>query len=381
MNILMNILMCSQAPLQKTFGGSKPLLELAEELERLNWKCKLLCPDDFSKCADPNETHLHYAANLRGYLREHASKYDIVDVDYLYLPYAREEFAQNVLLVARSVLLVHHFKHVQIPAPSTLRHRVRSLLKGSADRSVIMQRIHQAQITLEQADLVNVSNDDDKTELERHGISGAKIVVLPFGISRDRRVLFDAVASKPPVSPVIAFVGTFDYRKGAVEFPLIVQQVLDQVPQARFKMMGCLGMFPTERDILACFPVGVRDRMDIVPRFAPNELPSLLAGCSLGIFPSYIEGFGFGVLEMLAASLPVIAYDTPGPPMMLTRDYLVPRGDYTQLSAKAVELLGDADKLHAARVWAKKQSQQFNWHEIAAQTSDIYQQRLQAKRS
>ena len=38
---------------------------------------------------------------------------------------------------------------------------------------------------------------------------------------------------------------------------------------------------------------------------------------SAGAFPSHCEGFPFGVLEMLAAGLPVVAYRAPGAPMMI----------------------------------------------------------------
>ena len=72
------------------------------------------------------------------------------------------------------------------------------------------------------------------------------------------------------------------------------------------------------------FPKKLRGYIEVIPQFHPDELPILLSSCSLGIFPSYLEGFAFGVLEMLAAALPVIAYDTPGAPMMVPEQYLVP---------------------------------------------------------
>jgi glycosyltransferase involved in cell wall biosynthesis len=110
-----------------------------------------------------------------------------------------------------------------------------------------------------------------------------------------------------------------------------------------------------------------------VPRFAAEALPELLAPCSVGIFPSYVEGFGYGVLEMLAASLPVIAYDVPGPPMMLPPEYLVGRGDVAGLSARVVALLRDPARLADARSWARERSRQFCSQEIAGATSAIYQ--------
>jgi glycosyltransferase involved in cell wall biosynthesis len=93
-----------------------------------------------------------------------------------------------------------------------------------------------------------------------------------------------------------------------------------------------------------------------------------------------LEGFGFGVLEMLAASIPVIAYDSPGPPMMLPPQYLVPKGDIKSMSGKVINLLHNRKKLDNARIWAKQQSKQFNWQTIAKITRETYLNFLTQKR-
>ena len=69
--------------------------------------------------------------------------------------------------------------------------------------------------------------------------------VLPLGITAARRPLFDAVsASIPPGPPRIAFVGTFDPRKGMCEFPELVARVSDRIPEVRFRLVGTAGMVP-----------------------------------------------------------------------------------------------------------------------------------------
>ena len=234
------------------------------------------------------------------------------------------------------------------------------------------ERICRAEITVEQADLVNVSNGDDKAELVRRGVEESKIVVIPYGISRARRPLFDAVSSEPPAQPVVAFVGTFDYRKGAREFPQIAQAIVDAVPGVRFRLIGAKGLYKTEAEILAHFPQRLVPKIDLVLKFRPEELPHLLSTCSIGVFPSYIEGFPFGVLEMLAASVPVVAYDAPGAPMMLPPEYLVGRADWASLSSKALCLLEDTSRLAQARIWAKKRSHNFSWKRSAELTQDAY---------
>jgi glycosyltransferase involved in cell wall biosynthesis len=232
---------------------------------------------------------------------------------------------------------------------------------------------------LQEADLVNVSNDDDKTELVRRGIPAGKIIVLPYGLSRSRRPLFDAISSNPPHQPRVAFVGTFDARKGAREFPRILQQIAERVPGVQFRLIGTGGQYGPEY-IRASFPASLRHSIEVIAQFDPKQLPSILADCSVGIFPSHMEGFGFGVLEMLAAAIPVVAYDAPGPPMMLPPEYLVPRGNAEAMSAKVIELLVDESKLRLARRWARERSQAFNWSKIAQDTFSAYHQFLSSRR-
>ena len=60
-----------------------------------------------------------------------------------------------------------------------------------------------------------------------------------------------------------------------------------------------------------------RKALSCRPTFEEADLPSLLADCAVALFPSYVEGFGLAVLEQLAAGLPTIAYDVPGPRQIL----------------------------------------------------------------
>ncbi|MGI4790763.1 MAG: glycosyltransferase family 4 protein [Janthinobacterium lividum] len=332
-------------------------VELAEEMRRIGWECDLLCPSD-----------------LRSYLTSHAADYDVVDYDHACLPYPRGGFSRKSLFVARSVLLAHHLETIAIPQPQSVKVRIGGLVRQRARHQRDM--ICKAQITVEQANLVNVSNGDDKAELIRRGIAGDKIVVLPYGISRDRRVLFDLVPSEAPAHPIIAFVGTFDYRKGANEFPALVESIVRSVPNAQFRLLGTAGLFQTAAEVLAHFPVALRQKIEIIPKFHSDDLPALLASCSVGVFPSYMEGMPFGVLEMLAASVPVIAYDAPGLPMLLPTNYLVPRGSVQTMVQRVTTLLWDHSKLSEARRWAKQRSQQFSWVTIAQETDAIYRERL-----
>jgi glycosyltransferase involved in cell wall biosynthesis len=227
---------------------------------------------------------------------------------------------------------------------------------------------------------VNVSNDDDVAFLTQAGVADEKVVVFPFGLSAER---FTELArnSTSAETPRVVFVGTFDWRKGAADMPRIVEGVVHRAPGTRFRLLGTSGMFSTAADVQRCFPRDLRQYVEVVPTYEPAELPGLLADCALGFFPSYLEGFPFAVVEMLAASLPVIAYDVPGPRMILGSESLVVPGDTDAMAERIVALVRDPAALTDSRVAARRRAERFRWEEIAASTATVYEQRLAVLRA
>ena len=373
----MRILFCSSTYLSKELGASKVLIELAEEMEHAGWECDIISPPDLvpNYARNGNEK---YPVYLRQHLRDHEGEYDVVDYDHHHLPFPRSDFPEQMLLVARSVLLQHHLDKIRIPKERNLRSAVRSLLRGRKNKARRQCSRQWAYKTLRGTDLINVLNYDDEAELMADGIPREKIAVIPNGLSRDRASLFDLVSSSPPADIKVAFIGTFDNRKGSTDFPSIVRNVQEALPRVSFRL---LGTGRSENVVLSHFPPNLRSNVEVISHFSADGLPDLLAPCSVGVFPSYVEGFGLGVLEMLAASIPVIAYNSPGPPMMLPPDYLVRPGDVSALTSKVIELLRDCDKLASARRWAKQRSKDFCWERIAHLTSEIYCERWKARQT
>lgn len=376
----MKILFCSQNPVAKELGAPKILIELAESLQELGWHCKIASPQEIM----PGKKYRKYSwvqlfsESLKNYLLKYSCEYDAVEYDQVYLPYPRAEFCSRTLFVARVGLLANHLQENRIPSAKSYKSRLCSLIMGKRDKLYCQRVMQYERITLNEADLINTVNDKFKTELSGWGIPEEKIVVFPCGISSGRRVLFDAVSSDIPAEPQVVFVGSFDNRKGATDLPKIFENIHNTIPQAKFKLLGT-GAGRDERYVLPNFSRKLRSRIEVIPVFLPDDLPGFLSPCAIGVFPSYADGFGFGVLEMLAASIPVIAYDVPGPATMLPDEYLVSPGDFASASSKVTGLLKDKAKLKAARIWAKARSQQFSWRKIAQETSRVYLERWRKK--
>jgi glycosyltransferase involved in cell wall biosynthesis len=381
LEIRMRILFHCPFPLKKELGAAKVLIELAEAMEKIGWDCVLVSNEDIPDGADPGPHRLEkYHQAMKKHLLEQAPHFDVVDYDQVALPFPRSTFPPGPLFVARSAILRFHIRSMRVPEfPAWNRH-----LKHLYHRAKNFRRERKYDRavwgTFRGADLINVANGHDVRTLEQLGFAREKIVLLHYGIGADRRQAFEAVSAEAPAKPVVVFVGSFDNRKGGPDLPKIFSAILKRHPETRFKLLGTAAIHNTVEAVMSYFPEHLRNRMEVMPRFPSAQLPELLRDCSVGIFPSYIEGFGFGVLEMLAAAVPVFAYDAPGPPEMLPAKYLVPPGDIKSLAEKACVLLENKSELNAARLWARERSREFAWPRIAEQTSAAYRQHWEARR-
>ncbi len=381
----MKILMLAQNRLDPRLGGPRVVMELASGLLALGCEVTLLGVDDLTR--ELGETSAHNRAHLSAlydqYLRMFASEYDVVDYDHGYLPFARNRYAPETLFVARSVLLQLHLRHMKIPASPEWKHRLGRWLKPWKHQWSLRRAVAFAERTLSEADCCNVSNQRDVQLLTKnYGFSADRLINLPFGI---RRSTAESLSSaQPPENGrlELVMIGTFDYRKGCLDLVRIFRKVREQVPDARLTLLGAKGLFQDETSIRNRFHPSDRSTISIVMSYDPEELPSLLEGKSFGVFPSYLEGFGIGVVEMLAAGIPVVAYDAPGPESILDADALIETGDVKSFSGKLLEWGSESTAgQDARREAARRRAACFFWEDIAAATLKAYGDALEKHRN
>jgi len=369
------ILFCSPSPVTATLGAAKVYIEVADAFRRHGWHADVIGPEHLKQSPGT----LECARALRDYLQRHAVSFDVVEYEQAHLPFSRQDFPSGTLMVARSVLLTHAVIEARIPLKPTWRALIGRLVKGSSRRRETKAILERAQLTLNAADLINVSNDDDQRTLLRYGHDENKIMVQPFGLFPERLDEFPLPTDNWAKPPIIAFVGTFDPRKGMRELPRLLAMLAKMRP-IRLRLLGTAGMLRTVDEVAACFPKGLRDAIEVVPHFEPAALPKLLADCAVGVFLSRCEGFPFGILEMLAAGLPVFAFRAPGPPAMLPDEQLAAVGDWRSVAGMIMRVLDDESAVRTMRLRARERAEQFRWVSIAADTACVYEDRLQKLR-
>lgn len=369
-------------------GKSKNRLELAEALRSHGWQATVFGPNDLNENPDDRRQQIDdYPSRLREFLWDEEEKLDVALVEADTLPFSREELPPKMLIVARPALVLTHRILADIPRPrySFAKRAARGMKQALFHRRD--ERHEKDRENLRKCcnniDLIQVQNSWDGDALRAEGIRRTPIVVIPNGISKERFRAFANAANEGDRTnrKKIVFVGTFDYRKGCLDLVRMMSMLWVEDPDFRLTLLGTKGLFQSEQDVRRHFPGNSQNRISVVEKFRNDELPTLLASQSIGVFPSYYESFGFGCLEMMASGLPVVAYESPGPESFVPRELLVARGDIDALSSQVRQLSKCADVYSRCRQQCIDASRQFCWESIGAQASEIYHDRLSNKRS
>jgi glycosyltransferase involved in cell wall biosynthesis len=122
----------------------------------------------------------------------------------------------------------------------------------------------------------------------------------------------------------------------------------------------------------------------IVPTYSADELPGLLRDATAAVLPSYVEGFPLAVLELAAAGVPTVAYDVPGPRILLSQidpRLLAPEGDVAEVARRIEMVLGMSEtEDRALRARAMRVAAGYTWERIADEHLVAYANALERLR-
>lgn len=359
----------------ETLGLPRVAIELAQHLSAMGHHCEKFSHEDafprgVGKASRFFSTALYQRALLR-HIQLFGYKYDVISAEHDLLPYPRDKYRFKGTLIAKSNGLMHFYRQYQEKVEPKLKQI--SGKRGSVSGNLMRQLgwraaggIAAVNQSFAAADQIHLLNEDELRFVSVECGWGRKCRSVPNGLSSLRANALESTATVEARngSDTVAFVGMWSLRKGSVEFPQIIRAIRLRRPSTRFHLIGTL---ESTESVLGCFSPLDRSQIVVTPRFEPDKLPSLLASAKCGLFPSYIEGFGLGVLEMLAAGMPVVAWDVPGPRQLLRNSdagVLTTPGDYTASADAVLHLMSCSDYPVRARA-ALAASKQYRWEQIA----------------
>jgi glycosyltransferase involved in cell wall biosynthesis len=121
--------------------------------------------------------------------------------------------------------------------------------------------------------------------------------------------------------------------------------------------------------------LGLTGQVRFLGKVPAADLPLLLAGAGLFVYPSLYEGFGLPVLEALACGVPVVAADTTSIPEVLGDAglYCDPL-DPASITRALADALATPDVATRLREAGPKQAARFSWQRAARETRAVYEQ-------
>jgi glycosyltransferase involved in cell wall biosynthesis len=327
---------------------------------------------------------LVFPRRAAAFVRQHVGDFDVIDSLVGTLPFPKERLRFEGLVVARSVGLYRLYRNFERFAGKRWPNQPRGKLLGRIFYDFVKQRLFRAsEAAVLHCDLLNLPNE---TELEsvRQGASTRPAIVLPYGLTAEQRNALRQSAAPAGIRQArkkVSFIGMWSPRKGAKDFGRIIQRVRESVPDARFIFLGTL---VEDRQVLSDLALPENDSVELLVEYQPGQLPEFLADVAVGAFPSYAEGFGLAVLEQLAAGIPTVSYNAPGPRAILRDDFpelLVPVGDIDAFAGALVRILTcDITQYERLRARSFSTAERFDWSDIATRTTTAYRAQLEQLR-
>lgn len=229
-------------------------------------------------------------------------------------------FALTGAALARVALRIGSRRDILIPQRSAGQHRLQSFSYRFADRVVANSRAAAEQLL-------------------REGVSRDAITVIPNGI--DVRMYAPARSRTP--RRTVTTVANLRAEKGHDVLIRAAARVTRDIPDAVFQLVGDGPM----HEVLAAAArsLGISHAVRFLGH--REDVPEVLHESDLFVLPSRTEAFPNGVLEAMAAGLPVVASDVGGIPELITdgeNGILVPVADEDALAAAILALMREPER-------------------------------------
>ena len=233
---------------------------------------------------------------------------------------------------------------------------------------------------LRRADLIlAISETTREAVIRRYGIAPDKIHAIPLAYDRNRfnadrdEASISAVTKRYGVTePYIMFIGRNEPRKNVPNLVRAFGRLKRSRPTPHKLVLAGQQTRAYEATAKVIQEHGLQDDV-VLPGFVPDDdLPHLLRGADLFVFPSLYEGFGIPVLESMACGVPVVASNvTSLPEVAGDAAVLVDPHDVGALADGMARVIHDPSIRSELVQKGLLRAQEFSWIRTARRTLDL----------
>jgi glycosyltransferase involved in cell wall biosynthesis len=373
----MNILMVTHHPLDPNAGAPGSICSLGETYSDMGHSVSYFSLDDLPERLSFRAKILVFPEFATRHIWQVTSRepVDVVDVSsgdaWIWAKFLRPRLRRTPALVTRSHGL-EHTAHLQRRAEEE-----RGALRLSRKYPLYHGgfRLWEVTQSFRLADVALFLNDTDRDYAVEHlGVPRDRAYLGSYGVSRS--LVGQPLAPAPSHREArvgIAQLSAWDRMKGVHYSAAALSRVLSRYPQTHLSLVGTRC---PRAEVLANFPPEIHDRIRVYPSYDRAELPKLLEGHYIKVFPTLSEGFGKSLLEAMACGLVPITTATPGPLRLVRHEVeglVVPTADTPAIEAALERLLTDRELLHHLRERAHAAAQGYSWDRVARETIRIYE--------
>lgn len=374
----MNILLILHEYLDPNSGAAGSTLNLKEKYQELGHQVYTYSFDDlpswlsmrFKDVVFPEMTALKIAQILK------QNQIDVIDAStgdaWVWARLLRRLTPTPPLLVTRSHGLDHleHAERLQDAALGNLDLSWKyPLYRGSIQLWEISQSLQCADLTffLNRVDAEYAVNhlqvNPETAHVFPNGLPNY-FLNLPLKYHEDGRIR-------------IAQVGTYVQRKGIEYSTPALNEILLKYPEVEVSLIGTeLNGSGVPEQVYADFDPQVHDRLTVISYFQHEELPALLKGFDIKLFPTLSEGFGKALIEAMACGLAPVTTPTPGPSDIVQEEHdalFVPVRDSRAIVESLERLIHDRSELTRLQQNAYQTAQNYSWFTIAQKRLAAYE--------
>src|SRR5258706_1510032 len=230
--------------------------------------------------------------------------------------------------------------------------------------NVRADKIFAEQVLRHAAGLIAVSENTRQDAIRILGIAPEKIITIHSGVGPE---YFDAVPAYRP-RPYVLFVGTLEPRKN---LETLLDAWVAVRPELRQKF-----------DLVVAGPRGwisdaafarVRAESSYLGYVPEAQMPGLVAGAALLAYPSLYEGFGFPVVQAMAAGVAVVTSNNSCLPEIAgDAALLVDPKSAAEIAAALNRLLeSDSERAELAQR-GRARAEQYRWERCAAESLNFF---------
>jgi glycosyltransferase involved in cell wall biosynthesis len=197
-----------------------------------------------------------------------------------------------------------------------------------------------------------------------------RVEVIPPGIESS----WFEVEKNKVIPGQLLFWGRVEEEKGLTELFVALNTVAKKFPNVRLTLVGEGNRLQEYKSLVT--RLGLTNRVEFTGWLNNQEIQTLAAKCSIGIFPSRIESFGLSLVEAMATGLPVIAARGGAVPENIkdgVTGTLVPVNNSDALAEAINKALENPQYSETMAIVAKSAvKKNFSWDQAADSMIEIY---------